>query len=139
MALTNAEKQRAYRERQKAKETADVLFGGQMWVTVNDFLEGVKFDLQDFWAQLQYAEKVETEEFTEERDTVWQKAYKEARAAAVEAGEYDPDEDEDDEFWQAADDAVKDWMEDVDDYNGNFVRYELTDLLEAHREAHGSL
>ncbi|MCB1773868.1 MAG: hypothetical protein KDI88_09645 [Gammaproteobacteria bacterium] len=149
-AMTNAEKQKAYRDRVAAKKIADAVFDGDMSLTVERFLEGVGFDEQVFWDALEYRGEV-TEEYQEEVDRVWQEAFDEAYRNAYDAeladaqrAGFDADNDDDetirdaaDEFAnQAADEAVKEWESTVRDYDSTCVEYQLVDLIAAYKEAH---
>jgi len=50
---------------------------------------------------------------------VWKAAYDEAVAEAIESGVFDPEEDDDGDYREAADETVRDWREGVDDYYEN--------------------
>jgi hypothetical protein len=151
MAMTPAEKQRAYRERQAAQKVAEELFAGETVLTIEQFLDGVEFDEQIFLEALDGIGE-ESLEHEEEEARVWQEAYDEAfeeayneELQAAIADGFDPDTDDDadlreaadDEAKEAAKDAVAEWLADLDDYDTTRVVYPLTDLLAAYREAHG--
>lgn len=156
-AMSNAEKQQAYRDRLAAKEIADALFDGQFHMTIKTFMENVKFDEASFyWALDGLGE--ETEEYVEERDSVYQAAYNEAYQeeydeayqAAVAAAETDPEEENDAQFDQieesareaaeeAAEEAVKELESSVEDYSGTCVEYSLVDLIHAYKAAQAIL
>ncbi|MES9929580.1 MAG: hypothetical protein ABW158_15835 [Candidatus Thiodiazotropha sp. 6PDIVS] len=123
MALTNAEKQQAYRERIKVKKIADELFDGRIEMTIEDFLEVMSFDEIVFHDELDGLGE-ETEEYRESKNKIYQEAYDEAYQEvyelayqqaydkaykeAIEAGEITEDDDELDLIEQDADEYATD-------------------------------
>ncbi len=150
MVMTDAEKQRAYRERKKAQKIADELFEGESELTVQEFLDGMEYEEDVFWEYLDGLGE-ETSEHQDEQQEVWQEAYDETWGVtyrkelgeAIAAG-LDPDEEGDDEIredvnevaTEEANEAVQDWRSSLEDYAQTRVQYNLVDLLAAYRAAH---
>jgi len=148
-ALTPAEKQKAYRERLKARAVAERHFDGEMVMTLDEFLEVASFDEQLFYEHLEGLGE-ETAEHEEEEQQVWQEAYDdefsetfdELLQDAVSDG-FDLDEDDDGDIRseaydlarESADAAVTEWRENLDDYHRARIQYDLVDLLSAYRAA----
>lgn len=150
-AMSNAEKQKAYRERQAAKKVADELFEGATELTIQEFLDGMEYDETLFFAMLDGLGE-ESAEYTEERDGVWQEAYDEAyqdlyqeALTEAEADGFDIRNDDDSEIQstaheratEIADEAVDEWEHAIEDYESTKIVYSLQHLLAAYRAAHG--
>lgn len=154
MAMTSAEKQRAYRRRKAVEGIAKSYFNGRQYLTVAEFREALDFDEREFWNQLDgYGE--EKSEITEERKEVWDEAYKKAYADAYDEalkeayetlGTSDDEETDQEAEENAAqeaaeiakeeaDEAVKSWEEELADYDETCWEYALADLLDAQRAA----
>ena len=78
MALSNMQKQQAFRDRKKATPLAEALFDGAMNMTRNTFLETMEFDGNRFHEYLNDCEFSETQEFQDERDEIYRAAYEKA-------------------------------------------------------------
>jgi hypothetical protein len=162
MAKTDAERAAAYRRRKAVEGYAEQYFGGRQFLTIEAFREALpEFDDEVFWESLDGLGE-ETEQYTEERNQVWQDAYDAAWQEEYDAAwqeEYDElaadlDEDDDDAdirmeagnrakeaadepAREAADEAVREWEAGVEYYHETCVDYALADLLDAHRAALG--
>lgn len=148
-AMTSAEKQKAYRERQKVKAIAEEHFDSQQFVTIEAFLEAVEFDQTVFFDELKGLGE-ETNEFKEEReevyrdaydtafqaayDTAFQNAYEVGLQEAVASGDFDPQQDSDDFIREEADGAAKEEADEAAKEEAN----EAVDEWEASQESYES-
>jgi len=78
MALSNMQKQQAFRDRKKVTPLAEDLFDGAMNMTINTFLETMEFDGNRFHEYLNDCEFSETQEFQDEREEIYRTAYEKA-------------------------------------------------------------
>ena len=103
MAKSNAERVRQFRRRQKARQAADEVFDGEMYLTLEVFLEKTKdIYVEDvFYDWLTNCDSEETNEYREESNAVWKAAYDETWQEAF------------DKAWQEAHDKA--WQETYDE------------------------